>query len=85
MLEVFFHASMLGMASPIRAVVFDITGTLRYALTPLTQVVMDAGYIEDRFVFRPAQNTENLRANVGFEFAPDAVIRGRAALGFRRL
>ena len=61
------------------------TGTLRYALTPLTQVVMDAGYIEDRFVFRPAQNTENLRANVGFEFAPDAVIRGRAALGFRRI
>ena len=61
------------------------TGTLRYALTPLTQVVMDAGYIEDRFVFRPARNTENLRANVGFEFAPDAIIRGRAALGFRRI
>lgn len=61
------------------------TGTLRYALSPLTQVVMDAGYIEDRFVFRPAQNTENLRANVGFAFAPDAIIRGRAAVGFRRI
>lgn len=61
------------------------TATLRYVLTPLTQAVIDAGYLEDRFLLRPAQNTENLRTNIGFEFAPDAIIRGRAVVGFRRI
>jgi hypothetical protein len=62
-----------------------VTGAVRYALSPLTQFVIDTGYSEDRFVSRPEQNTENLRASAGFEFAPDAIIRGRAVVGFRRI
>lgn len=62
-----------------------VTGALRFALTPLTQFVLNAGYVEDRFILQPTQDSENLRANAGFEFAADAVIRGRAILGFRRI
>jgi hypothetical protein len=52
-------------------------------LTPLTTFVVESDLVRDRFVYRPTQDTDNTRVSVGFEFDPDAVIRGRARLGYR--
>jgi hypothetical protein len=54
-------------------------------LTPLTRFAVEGQVIRDEFTFRPEQNTDNLRVNAGFEFSPDAVIQGRAKVGFHEM
>ena len=64
-----------------------VTGTVgaRLALTPFTSLLMDASVSRDDFPLRPGDRTDNIRANVGFDFAPDAVIHGRALVGYHSL
>jgi len=59
--------------------------TTRITLTPLTSLLLDASIGRDQFSFRPDAATENIRGNVGVEFAPDAVIRGKASIGYHSL
>jgi hypothetical protein len=46
---------------------------------------VDAGYSRDEFLAQEDKTTDNIRVNVGFEFAPDAVISGRASIGYHSL
>ena len=39
----------------------------------------------DEFVLSPEFNGDNLRLNAGFHFSPDAVIKGRALVGYHKL
>jgi hypothetical protein len=66
----------------------DMTGAaarLRYNLSPLTAFSIEADASRDRFVESPAFDNDNLRASAGFHFAPDAIIRGRALVGYHKL
>jgi hypothetical protein len=56
-----------------------------FALTPFTSLLMDASVSRDDFPLRPGDRTDNIRANVGLDFAPDAVIHGRALIGYHSL
>ena len=56
----------------------------RYALTPLTTLVVEAAAREDRFRLSPDRNTDSQLLRPGFEFKPLALIAGRAAVGVRR-
>jgi hypothetical protein len=57
----------------------------RVTLTPFTSLLLDASVSRDDFPFRPSASTDNVRGDLGFEFAPDAVIHGRAMVGFHSL
>lgn len=61
--------------------------TLRflYELTPLTRVVTEWSASRDRFTLSPAYDGDNLNGRVGVEFEPDALLKGRATIGFHRL
>jgi hypothetical protein len=61
------------------------TARMLVELTPLTRLALDGDVVKDEFTFRPDQNTDNLRVNAGFEFAPDALIQGRAKVGFHEM
>jgi hypothetical protein len=61
------------------------TVTTRVALTPLTSLSIDATAAHDSFPFRPAAATDNGRIDARFEFAPDAVIRGAASVGYHSM
>jgi len=61
------------------------TVTARVALTPLTSLSIDATAAHDSFPFRPAAATDNGRVDARFEFAPDAVIRGAASVGYHSM
>jgi hypothetical protein len=62
-------------------------GTARVVvdLTPLTRFAAGAELWQDRFEFRPDQDVDHLKVTGGFEFAPDAIIRGRASVGYHRM
>jgi len=57
----------------------------RVPLTPLTTLSIDATAAHDDFSFRPAAATDNGRLDARFEFAPDAVIRGAASVGYHSM
>ena len=57
----------------------------RITLTPLTSLTLDTSVGRDRFPFRPNATTDNIRANLGLDFAPDAVIRGRTSIGYHSM
>src|SRR5215208_3034073 len=61
----------------------SVTG--RVALTPLTTLATSVSYGRDTFPFRVEAATDNVRADAGFEFAPDAIIRGRATIGYHSM
>jgi hypothetical protein len=61
------------------------TVTARVALTPLTSLSVDATAAHDSFPFRPAAATDNGRIDARLEFAPDAVIRGAASVGYHSM
>lgn len=54
----------------------------RFNITELTSITADASVARDRFTLKPEQNTSNLNWTAAIEFAPDAVIRGRAGIGY---
>jgi putative beta-barrel porin BBP2 len=55
----------------------------RYALTPLTTLVVNNDAIQDRFEFEPARDSDSIRVMPGFEFKPLALISGSVLVGFR--
>jgi hypothetical protein len=59
--------------------------SMRYELTPLTSMVLATSFVRDEFAASPERNMDTLHATAGVSFAPDAVVRGRAILGFRDL
>ncbi|MGE3278142.1 MAG: hypothetical protein AB7O67_23780 [Vicinamibacterales bacterium] len=58
---------------------------VRYALTSLTTLSLDISRIRDYYQSDPTRNTDDRRYFGTLFFAPDAVIRGRAVLGYHRL
>jgi len=61
------------------------TVTAHVTLTPLTSLFVDATAAHDSFPFRPAAATDNGRIDARLEFAPDAVIRGAASVGYHSM
>lgn len=61
------------------------TVTGRVTLTPLTEFATTASYGRDTFPFRAEAATDNVRVDAGLEFAPDAIISGRAAVGYHSM
>jgi hypothetical protein len=57
----------------------------RYNITPLTSLLADGLLSRDRFVHVAQHDTDNVRVQGGVEFAPDAIIRGRALVGFHQM
>jgi len=62
-----------------------IAGSLRYAVTPLTTIVIEAERIRERFAFVPGRDSNGFRLVPGVEFKPLALISGSAHVGYRRL
>lgn len=60
-------------------------GRMLVELSPLTTLNIEGTVSRDRFAHRPLQDTDNVRVTTGFEFAPDAIIRGRASLGYHQM
>lgn len=61
------------------------TGSLRYALTPLTTIVLDVERVRERFEYRDARDSTSVRVAPGVEFGKYALINGNAHVGIRRL
>lgn len=61
------------------------TGSLRYALTPLTTIVLDVERVRERFEFSEARDSNSVRVVPGVEFGRYALINGNAHFGVRRL
>ncbi len=59
--------------------------TMRMALTPLTSLAIDGTASHDDFPFKPESATDNGRIDAHLEFAPDAIIRGRATIGYHQM
>jgi len=61
------------------------TATMRMALTPLTSLAIDGTASHDEFPFKPESATDNGRIGAHLEFAPDAIIRGSATVGYHQM
>ena len=61
------------------------TASGRITLTPFTALSLDAAFARDEFPSRPEAATDNVRGNVTFDFAPDAVIHGHASVGYHSM
>jgi len=58
--------------------------TARHRLTPLTTLALRAQVDEDRFTLSPSRNSDSYRVLPGVEFAPQALLKGSAYLGYRK-
>ena len=56
----------------------------RYALTPLTTLVVRTEVQRDRFDQSPVRNSDSLAVLPGFDLKPSALISGKVSAGFRR-
>ena len=61
----------------------NLTG--RVTLTPLTVLAVNGSVGRDEFTLRPDAAADTMRVDAGFEFAPDAIINGRASVGYHSL
>ena len=61
------------------------TASLRFALTPLTKVLLDVESVRERFEFSTIRDSDGFRVVPGIVFAASALINGSAHVGFRRL
>ncbi len=61
----------------------SVSTALRYAVTPLTTVVVQGAFDRWRFPLSPVRNADSLRVVPGVEFAASALVSGRAAVGYR--
>jgi hypothetical protein len=57
----------------------------KYEVTPLTRFVTEAGASRDRFTQAPGFDTNNATISAGFEFEPDALLKGKARIGYHRI
>ena len=62
----------------------EVTGTVRYSLTPLTTFVVLFTDEHDRFQFSPLRDSNSTRIAPGLEFKPFALISGKASVGYRQ-
>jgi hypothetical protein len=62
-----------------------VAASLEYALTPLTNLVVTGERGEHTFPLSPLRNGDSHRVLAGLSLASDAVISGRAMIGWRRL
>jgi hypothetical protein len=58
--------------------------TARHRLTPLTTLAMRAQVDQDRFILSPSRDSDSYRVLPGVEFAPQALLKGSAYLGYRK-
>jgi hypothetical protein len=58
---------------------------IRYTVSPLTTFTVEADASRDEFVLSPEFDADNLQVQGGFQFAPDAVLKGRALIGYHKL
>jgi hypothetical protein len=65
----------------------SLTGSAsgRITLTPFTSLSVDAAFVRDEFPSRPDAATDNIRGNLTFEFAADAIIHGHASVGYHTM
>jgi hypothetical protein len=63
--------------------VYTVSG--RYALTPLTTILLDTEYVREKFEFDAVRNSAGFRLLPGVEFKPLALISGSARVGYRRM
>ncbi len=61
------------------------SGTLLFSLTPLTTVTLLGEFGEERFVDEPVRDNSSFRIMPGIELSPDALLKGSAKIGFRKL
>ena len=61
------------------------SAALRYAVTPLTSLVLSAEAVENRFPFSPVRDTDAFRLVPGVDFRPGAMISGSAHVGHQRI
>ena len=62
-----------------------VMGAMRTALSPFTTMTAEVSTGWDMFALQPERDTRNVRANVGFQFSPDAVISGHASVGYHAM
>ena len=62
-----------------------VMGAMRTALSPFTTLKAEVSTGWDMFTLQPERDTRNVRATVGFQFAPDAVISGHALVGYHAM
>jgi hypothetical protein len=58
--------------------------TARHRLTPLTTLALRAQVDQDRFEFSPSRDSDSYRVLPGVEFAPQALLKGSAYVGYRK-
>jgi hypothetical protein len=58
--------------------------TARHRLTPLTTLALRSQVDRDRFALSPERNSDSYRVLPGVEFAPQALLKGSAYLGYRK-
>jgi hypothetical protein len=63
--------------------VTSVEGALRYAVTPVTTMVVRADTSRERFRLSPSRDADSIRIAPGVEF--DGLIRGRASAGYQRM
>jgi hypothetical protein len=61
----------------------QISGGIKIVATPFTTVLIDATRAEDRFAASPARNSRSSTASAQLEFAPEAILSGRAMVGYQ--
>jgi hypothetical protein len=73
----------VGLAQSLNRTEEETAVAGRFALTPLTSLLVDARYRQDRFTHAVDRDTDTLLALVGVEFKPLALVSGRARVGWR--
>ena len=61
------------------------TASARYAVTPLTTLLLDTEYVREKFEFDVFRDSAGFRLLPGVEFKPMALISGSARVGYRQL
>ena len=59
--------------------------SVRYALTPLTNVTLGVGREQNRFPYAPLRDSDSTRVQVDFKLDPFAILKGSATIGYRDL
>ena len=75
----------VNIATQLNRTTLELGAALKTSLTPLTSFVLEGRQERDTFTLTPQRQMENVRVTTGFEFTPDAVIHGSAAVGYHRM
>ena len=60
------------------------TVTIRHAVTPMTNLVVEGSGYRDRFALAPDRDAQSIHAAAGIKFDPAALIKGSVLVGWRR-